>query len=198
MSADRVYALLLRCYPARFRNEFGPEMSLVFRDERQAATAAGKGDVAFWMCIALDIIRSAPVQHIEALREWAGSDFQLEGRAVKGFAIVTVLAGLFEAFNASAEGWYGGIAARDGHSLAAAALGAVAGILLVVAGVALLRGARAVATIVQVAAIGCLAAIVLAAAFAPRLSVFSMIVGVAVPVVLLITAYRGRMTRSVA
>jgi hypothetical protein len=198
MSADQIYELLLRCYPAQFRNEFGREMSLVFRDERHAATAAGRGELTFWLRIVWDILRSAPVQHIEALREWAGSDFQLEGRAVKGLATVTVLAGLLEAFNASTEGWYGGIALRDGHSLAAGALGAAAGILLVVAGVALLRGVRAGAAIVQVPAIGCLAAIVLAAAFAPRLSVFSTIVGVALPVVLLIAAHRDRMTRSVA
>jgi hypothetical protein len=111
---------------------------------------------------------------------------------MKSLAIVSALVGVFEAFNASAEGWYGGIAARDGYALTAGALGTLAGLLLVVAGAALLRGARSAPSIVHSAAAGCLAAIVLAAVFAPRLSVLATLLGVVVPLLLLVFVRRDR------
>ena len=191
-AAERAYRLLLRCYPRRFRTEFGAEMALLFRDQRLAAATSGESAAAFWRRIVWDLIRSAPRQRIDALRGADGSHFQPEGRVMKSLAIVSALVGVFEAFNASAEGWYGGIAARDGYALTAGALGTLAGLLLVVAGAALLRGARSAPSIVHSAAAGCLAAIVLAAVFAPRLSVLATLLGVVVPLLLLVFVRRDR------
>ncbi|NUQ21988.1 MAG: hypothetical protein HOQ09_13650 [Gemmatimonadaceae bacterium] len=46
MSADaRIYRLLLRAYPPRFRAEYGREMELIFRDQRRGEGGTGPG---FW------------------------------------------------------------------------------------------------------------------------------------------------------
>jgi len=197
-ASDRVYRLLLRLYPEEFRAAFGDEMSLLFREQRRAAAAAGETVATFWIRILWDLACSAPAERAELLRARVFSNLHPEGRVMKTLAIASMLAGLFEAFNASAEGWYGGVAARDTHALTAGALGALAGVLLVVAGAALLRRARGAASLVQGSAIGCLVSIILAAVLGGRLSIFATLVGVVVPVALLVLVRRDRAEPRVA
>ena len=66
--AERVYALLLRAYPASFRAEYGREMELLFRDRRRDVAGEGRGAaLRFWLEMALDLGRGAAGQHLEAL-----------------------------------------------------------------------------------------------------------------------------------
>ena len=198
IAAERFYGLLLRLYPTAFRAEFGEEMSQLFRDLRRTAVKSGGSDTLFWSRILWDLVRSAPAQHVEARRRRASSHHQTEDRAMKALAIVSMLAGVVETLNASAEGWYGGIAARDGHSLTAGALGGLAGVLLVGAGAALLRRVRGAAVVVQGAAAACLAAMVLGAVLGGRLSIFATALGIIMPIVLLVFARRDRAEARIA
>lgn len=68
-AAERLYALLLRAYPAAFRERFGAEMRQHFRDLRRDAAARGEGAARFWLELAADTARSLPAQHLAALRE---------------------------------------------------------------------------------------------------------------------------------
>lgn len=68
-AAERLYALLLRAYPAAFRARFGPEMRQLFRDRRRDAAERGEGAARFWLGLAADAVRSLPAQHLAALRE---------------------------------------------------------------------------------------------------------------------------------
>ncbi|MDQ6633305.1 MAG: hypothetical protein M3Z10_00935 [Gemmatimonadota bacterium] len=63
MTAERIYAVLLRFYPPAFRNEYGREMTQLFRD-----LYVGRGPVTltFWMTMVLDVARSAPALRVEA------------------------------------------------------------------------------------------------------------------------------------
>ncbi len=68
-AAERLYALILRAYPAAFRERFGAEMRQLFRDRRQGATERGEGAARFWLDLAADTVRALPAQHLAALRE---------------------------------------------------------------------------------------------------------------------------------
>jgi hypothetical protein len=68
-SAERLYALLLRAYPAALRERFGSEMRQLFCDRRRDAAKRGEGAARFWLELAADIVRSLPAQHLAALRE---------------------------------------------------------------------------------------------------------------------------------
>lgn len=68
-AAERMYALLLRAYPAAFRERFGVEMRQLFRDRRQDSAERGEGAARFWLDLAADTVRSLPAQHLAALRE---------------------------------------------------------------------------------------------------------------------------------
>lgn len=67
--AERLYALLLRAYPARFRERFGAEMRQHFRDRRRDAAERGESAARFWLELAADSVRALPVEHLAALVE---------------------------------------------------------------------------------------------------------------------------------
>jgi len=62
----RIYDLLLRAYPAKFRDEYGPPMAQVFRDCHRAEKRRGKL-AGLWLRTLLDVVHSAPQEHIENL-----------------------------------------------------------------------------------------------------------------------------------
>ena len=57
------YDLLLRLYPASFRNEYGPEMRAVFARERR--NTAGPGIPALWLRTITDIVVSSAAVHAD-------------------------------------------------------------------------------------------------------------------------------------
>jgi len=55
---ERIYAVLLRCYPQEFRDEYAGEMTQTFRDGWRANRSARR-----WLDLAFDVARSAPKEH---------------------------------------------------------------------------------------------------------------------------------------
>jgi predicted permease len=84
----RIYSLLLRLYPASFRNEYGGEMRAVFSRRRGAAGALGTA--ALWVETIADVIGNAAFVHWDLLRQ----DLSYTGRMLRrapGFAITATL-----------------------------------------------------------------------------------------------------------
>lgn len=191
--AERAYALLLRAYPARFRTAYGREMMLVFRDQRRVA---GASRARFWAELLLDLAQSVALAHADALRERREPDIPTWEGTMRPMAILAVVVGGLEVVNALTEAWAGGIRNGDGYSLAWGLLVALVGVMLVVAGIALLRRTRAAVAWARGAAVSCLALFATMHMAQPRLSIFATMLGIVFPVALLIYLHwrHGRST----
>jgi len=80
---NRIFKMLLRLFPADFRDDFGREMEQVFRSQKSDGTVSG-----FRTFIAM--MRSVPGEHWEAFRQ----DSRITLRSMRknpGFAVVAVL-----------------------------------------------------------------------------------------------------------
>lgn len=209
MSApERVYRLLLRAYPPAFRAAYGREMLLLFRDQRRHRATDAGADARFWAAMLWDVARSAPALRLDALRaRWRGRrrvripgprargpHLQREGgtmTARRAVAMLAVVGGVFEAINTGVEYLAGRGASRgDGGWLLAVALGVALGAVLAAAGVALLRGGAGATRAARVAAIACLALLLGVQLAFPFMSIFALLLGVALPVALLLAARR--------
>ena len=184
--AERAYALLLRAYPSGFRARYGREMQLTFRDlVRDSGTAGPR----FWMRIIADVARTAPSEHADALLARWSSNPRTEESRMKPMGMLAVAIGLLQSVNAIVELTHGGGAGLPGFVVI---LAVVLGILLVVAGVALLRGAAIASTLAALAAICWLALVVIVRAVHPWMSIFSMLLAVVFPIALLVYVWMGR------
>lgn len=192
-AAQRAYRLLLRAYPAGFRNAYGREMALVFRDQYQEE---GVSRVRFWAGIIWDVVRSAPALRSEVLRAWWERDTQTEEGVMMTMAILAILTGAIEAVNALQEVWGGGMVKHYGWSLVGGTMGLVAGALLLTSGIALLRRSPDARALARGAAITCLAVFVLIGLVKPIASYFATMLGIGFPIALLLflrwTGRRGQ------
>jgi hypothetical protein len=190
-AAERAYRLLLRAYPAGFRAAYGREMVLVFRDRRRERGATG---ARFWAEMVWDVARSAPALRLEAMRGRGGTDMHSGEGTMRTMAILAMLIGALEAVGALAEGWPGGFANGNGYWLAGVVLMLVAGAMLLAAGIAMLRRTPGAAGWARGAAIMCLAVVVLIRLVQPWMSIFTMLLGIAFPIALLLFLHwtRGR------
>jgi predicted permease len=59
---ERLYRVLLRCYPAEFRDEYAREMTQAFRDESRVAPAS-----RLWADLVADLFFTAPKEHVHVL-----------------------------------------------------------------------------------------------------------------------------------
>jgi predicted permease len=66
--SERVYRLMLRLFPADFRADFGDDMSADFQDQRRDVSGV-TGMARLWTRTILDLLRRAPVEQAQALRE---------------------------------------------------------------------------------------------------------------------------------
>lgn len=184
-AAERTYQLLLRAYPGPFRSAYGREMTLVFRDQCRAARTRGVG---FWTAIIWDVARSAPALRLEVSRALWHRNFQTgEGATMKmTMAILSILIGAVEAVNSLQEVWVGGALNRDGSMLIGGTIAVVAGVLLLAAGIALLRGSAKAAELALGAALTCLVVFVLVGLVKPQMSTFATLIGIGFPIALLL------------
>jgi hypothetical protein len=110
----------------------------------------------------------------------------------KTMAILSILIGAIETVNGLVEGWAAARVGLDASAIVVVALVVAAGILLVASGLALAsRSARAPALSLA-AAITCLAVFVLIGVALPRMSIFSMMLGIGFPIALLLFLRFGR------
>ena len=64
MRAKAIYAALLRCYPAAFREEYGDEMRFMFAEQLgQARRIGGRAQAALWAQAMSDALTIAPMEH---------------------------------------------------------------------------------------------------------------------------------------
>ena len=59
--ATGIYRVLIRCYPRRFRQEYGRDMALLFEDQLRDEAA-----VRVWARAIVDLAITIPTQHLEA------------------------------------------------------------------------------------------------------------------------------------
>jgi uncharacterized membrane protein len=189
-AAERTFELFLRAYPTEFRAAYGREMMLFFRDQR----SAGASGLLFWAVCAWDVARSAPALRVESWQSRWQRDIQSsEGVAMRmTMAVLSILIGAIEIVNALIEGRAATAVGMDPAAVTAVSFIVVAGILLVAAGIAqLVRSTRAPA-VTLVAAATCAAVFALILVLSPRMSIFSTMLGIGYPIVLLIFMQLGR------
>ena len=81
--SERIYRWLLRLYPRDFRDEYGHEMSLLFR------ARAAHGSVGLWCQVLGDLLFHAPREHWHAVKQ----DLRYAVRQVRrspGFSAVVI------------------------------------------------------------------------------------------------------------
>ena len=84
----RIYQLLLRLYPASFREAYGDEMAAIFSRRRDAAHGAAR--VALWFVALEEVIMNAPAAHWDILKQDLRYAFRTLNRA-RGFALTATL-----------------------------------------------------------------------------------------------------------
>lgn len=190
--------LLLRAYPAGFREAYGREMLQLFHDQRREA---GARRMQFWSAVVWDVICSAPGLRFESFcASWTGN-MPTGGRKMIIMGILAVLIGGLEILNSLLEVFAGGFAGRSAETVLALVLAVLSSVLLLLAGIALLARARRAATLTRGAAFACLVVFAAIAALHPMFSVAATALGVGFPIALLIFLYwnpRGGRSTSVA
>jgi len=175
MIAERIYRFLLHAYPPEFRAKYGREMVLVFRDQCRDGDVRAPG---FWVRVFWDVVRSAP-----ALRAHATQTVEV---FMKIAAVVTVLLGAFGILGSVREWIAGSRQPMSTTYVLAVVLGVFAFVVLVGAGVAILRqrrhGARLALVVSLVLAIA-------ARLLFPWMGILAQLAGIALPVGLLIALY---------
>jgi hypothetical protein len=189
MTAERVYRLLLRIYPGDFRSEYGREMTLLFRDEYRVRDTTA---LAFWVSMVWDAAQSAMSMWVDI---WLarGKEYTRTFEVImKLTGMLAVLFGVYGTLSALAEGMPGMRGTLGGAYILAILLCGAAGALLITAGVALWRSKLAGRQTATIALVASLVIMVLARLSFPWMSIFSQLIGIGLPIVLLSVLYWPR------
>src|SRR5262249_35702854 len=84
----RLYTLLLRLYPASFRNEYGGEMRALFARRRAATTASGLPGL--WLSATAELVGNAMLVHLDIFKQDLAYSARILRRA-PGFAMTATL-----------------------------------------------------------------------------------------------------------
>ncbi|OLE55079.1 MAG: hypothetical protein AUG51_05460 [Acidobacteria bacterium 13_1_20CM_3_53_8] len=96
--SQKLYSLFLILYPAEFRREYGAHMAQLFRDRwRETKASGGASRLRLWMYTLLDLIQSAPKEHLEKLRKGDSIMRALKtiGLAIIIYVVAFVVTGMF-------------------------------------------------------------------------------------------------------
>jgi predicted permease len=88
--SERIYRLMLRLFPADFRGDFGDEMSADFQDQRRDARGV-TGMARLWTRTAVDLLRRAPVEQAQALREDTRFALRMMRRYLASTTVIVLL-----------------------------------------------------------------------------------------------------------
>ncbi|MEE4193942.1 MAG: hypothetical protein V2J07_01965 [Anaerolineae bacterium] len=91
--ASRIYALLLKCYPASFQRSYGERLVLQFKDEHHDALVAGKrlSMLRFWLFIGLDFLHSLLKEVQEEVVRMVKKNFFVYCAIIAGFAVLLLI-----------------------------------------------------------------------------------------------------------
>ena len=92
-ASQRLYALMLNAYPAEFRREYGQHMGQVFRDCGRAAEGRNGPVVLlhFWLIMLLDLVKTAPKEHLDNLRKGKSVMNNLRRDALALFGCIAII-----------------------------------------------------------------------------------------------------------
>jgi hypothetical protein len=179
-----VFRMLLRAYPEDFRAAYGHEMMTVIADmQRDTRTSVPR----LWSEMTLDMIRTAMTLRLESLARRDEGQLQHPEVMMIIMAILAIAVGAIEAANSMQEVWVRG-ALNSGWALAGGIIATGAGILLLIAGIGLLRRPKAL-TLPNVSAVACLAVFILVGVLKPQMSIFATILGIGFPLLMLSFVY---------
>ena len=101
--SPRLYRFLLSAYPKEFRHEYGPQMAQLFDDCHRAEGLRGSrvGVVRLWARILLDLVQSAPKQHLDSLTKEDSimKNLRHDALAVLGCTGIIIIAALLLRIN---------------------------------------------------------------------------------------------------
>ena len=183
MTAERIYRILLRAYPPGFRAEYEREMLVLFRDQCREGDPRTLG---FWVAAIVDVARSAPALRVEAWRE----NIKTIEVLMKLTASMAALFGVIGIVNATIE-WSVGGSGSTAHLLALV-LAVGAGVLLLVAGAAIVRPAERGLPVARLVLLASVVFIVASRLLHPWMGIFAQLVGIGLPVLVLIALYWPR------
>ena len=107
LRAHKLFQLILLVYPHEFRREYGPDMTQVFRDcYRAEKRTGGPGSVwRLWLHTLLDLMRTAPKEHLEKLGEDSSvmNNLRKDAVALLGCIGIIVIAFLLLAYGRKHE-----------------------------------------------------------------------------------------------
>src|SRR5258708_19115074 len=93
---ERLYRVLLRCYPAEFRHEYAREMTQVFRDGGRAERTP-----RLWLDLVADVLFTAPKEHVHVLLQDLRDTARMMWRAPAFTAAVLITVALGIGANAA-------------------------------------------------------------------------------------------------
>jgi putative ABC transport system permease protein len=86
---ERIFRIVLRLYPADFRDRFGDDMSAAYLEARMDAAMRGRpGAAAFWRGVAVDALVRAPGEHMRM----AVQDVRYAARGLRRTPVFTLVA----------------------------------------------------------------------------------------------------------
>lgn len=69
--SERIYRILLKAYPARYRRTYEEQMAQLFGDQLRCTGGAG-ALLALWLRTLADLLRTLPARHLERLHRTTG------------------------------------------------------------------------------------------------------------------------------